>query len=64
MTARERWRRAVLESPDAFSAEERAQAWEMTAHQCRENGVEWAAEIADAEADAARTLTYRYVEAR
>jgi hypothetical protein len=50
-------RRHVLEHPHAYSAEDRADAWAMTARQCRENGVEWAAEIADAESESARQLT-------
>lgn len=64
MSARELWRRMVLESPGAFSAEDRAEAWEMTARQCRENGVEWAAEIADEEARAARSTSLRLLEVR
>lgn len=61
----EETRRDVLENPSAYSAGDRADAWEMTAAQCRANGVEWAAEIADAEARAARGARLpRFVEAR
>lgn len=63
MSAREQWRRSVLENPGSYSAAERAEAWTMTARQCRENGCEWAAEIADEEArNAGRSL--RLMETR
>jgi hypothetical protein len=64
MTRDEWWRREVLENPGAFGAEDRAIAWEMTARQCRANGVEWAAEIADDEAKKARTVPIRLLETR
>lgn len=49
-------RRAVLEHPELFNADERADAWEMTAGQCRERGpmFDWAAKIASEEALKAR----------
>lgn len=49
-------RRDVLEHPDAYTADILADAWEMTAVQCRERGpmFAWAAKIADAEARKAR----------
>jgi hypothetical protein len=64
MTRAERWRRDVLENPDAYSAEERSVAWEMTARQCRLRGVEWAAEIADEEARQALSTSFRLLEVR
>lgn len=64
MTHTEWWRRDVLENPGAYGAEDRARAWEITAQQCRENGVEWAAEIADDEAKKARTVPLRHLEVR
>ena len=60
----DQYRRDVLENPSAYSADDRADAWEMTAAQCRENGVEWAAEIADDEAVKARALSLRVLEVR
>lgn len=49
-------RRDVLENPDAYSADDLADAWEMTACQCRERGpmFAWAARIAEREARNAR----------
>jgi hypothetical protein len=57
-------RRHVLENPDAYGAEDRAEAWELTACQCREQGVEWAAEIADEEARQALSTSFRLLEVR
>lgn len=55
-------RRAVLENPDAYPVDVLADAWEMTAEQCRERGPDfaWAAEIAAREGRVYRTLSTRY----
>lgn len=57
----EQERRAMLENPDAYTAEQMADAWDMTAGQCREGGAEyeWAARIADKEARKFRALAQR-----
>ena len=54
MSALEMWRRHVLEHPEKYDALERAAAWELTAHQCEERGIHWAAKIARRRARRAR----------
>lgn len=57
----EQERRAVLENPEAYTVDTLADAWEMTACQCRERGPSfaWAVKIAEKEARLYRALSRR-----